>query len=415
MRREAFGAILWNFFGLFCSLLNGILTARLLSPGDRGVLALAITISSMSYVLSSVGTNAAVRTFQPRAEWASFRTYASVSLRLVGLNCVAVVGALVLFCFSGAIPVGFAVCAVIMLLGIANFASSQLLDVLNAIGKTSRSAAVNTSGHAITAVVLLVAFFLHVDNVAVAIGAYLVGFVGRTTISLLLIRLDRGFHSGALAVDHGRLLLRHGLRFWGMSLGQALAFRLDLLLLGVLVSSHTVGIYAVAVTPAALTQVVSNSLGQVVYREAAVRKLGVRRLALWSLAALGMTALYALVLAIAAPWLMPLVFGAEYEASVPIVRVLLLGELALAPYLVISRGLAGYNYPWWASISGIVGSVAMVGAVFILTPGFGVIGAAFGVSIAYSAMLLVAVSGLLRRGIGRRRSLANGSASTVQL
>lgn len=400
MHKQAAGAILWNVLGLFFSLLNGVFTARLLAPGDRGVLALAITISSMSYVLASLGTNAALRTFQPTASWASFRTYAHVSIWLLGLDVVAVGVALVLFVAVGTVAASPWVIAVIFLLGMSNFASSQLLDVLNAVGRTSRSAAVNTVGHGLTAATLLVLFVTHTSTVAAAISAYLVGFIGRTLISLATVRRASDFVPGTLAPDRGRRLLTQGLRFWGMTVGQAVAFRVDLLLLGFIAAPHAIGIYAVAVAPAGLTQVISNSLGQVVYREAAVGRLRLRRLCGWALVAFGVASTYATALAIVAPWLIPLVFGDEYVEAVPVVRVLLLGELALAPYLVLVRALAGYNEPWWASLSGLLGSVIMFGGVALLTPELGVIGAATGVSVAYGTMLLIALFGLVavRRG-----------------
>lgn len=360
----------------------------------------------MSYVLSSAGTNAAVKTFQPTSPWASFRTYAHVSVRLIWLDAVAVGTALGIFVVAGTVPADIWIVAVVILLGLANFASSQLLDVLNAVGRMSRSAAVNTIGHGLTALTLLLLFVTDTTTVAAAIAAYLIGFLGRTWISLAMARRDDDCSAGALAPDGGRQLLSQGLKFWGMTLGQAVAFRIDLLLLGFIASAHAVGIYAVAVTPAGLTQVISNSLSQVVYREAAIGKLRIRRLFAWAFVALCVAGAYATVLAIAAPWVMPLVFGSEYSESVPVVRILLIGEVALAPYLVLVRGLAGYNAPWWASVSGLFGSVVMFGCVAMLTPQFGVIGAAAGVSIAYVLMLLIALVGLafLNRSPGHYRA-----------
>src|SRR5690625_3539688 len=102
-KKQAQMAITWYVVGFGFTFLNGVFTARLLAPDDRGVLATILTISSLSYIMSALGTNTAVRTFQPTDPAASFRAYFRISARLLILNSIVALGIVSWFTFSGTI------------------------------------------------------------------------------------------------------------------------------------------------------------------------------------------------------------------------------------------------------------------------------------------------------------------------
>lgn len=393
--RQSSTATFWNFVGMAIVLVNGIITSRLLAPSDRGALALALTVSSLSYLLSSLGTNVAVRVFQPRQPWASFKTYFHLSAKLLVVDAVVVILIALSFTFFGVVDFSESL-ALIVLLGVTTFVSSQLLDVLNALGLVSRSAFINIVGHFGTLATLgLVYFFGEKDQLNLIFLAYLAGFL--TRVLLLVFALRRGrVPIGTVAPDRGRALVKEGVRFWGINLGQTLTFRADQIVLGLLSTTYALGIYTVATTPASLMQVVSNSVGQMTMREAASGQLTTRRLARAAGVAFFVTATYSVVMWIVAPVLVPFIFGADYVGAVPIVRILLCAELALSPYLVIIRALAGFNRPFMASVAGIAGLPVLIVSMVALVPQYGVIGAAYAVVIAYVFMLTVAMVGVIR-------------------
>src|SRR5699024_2081923 len=179
-----------------------------------------------------------------------------------------------------------------------------------------------------------------------------------------------------------------GSKFWGVNLGQTLTFRADQLLLGALAGVYSVGLYSVAVTPATLMHVISNSIGQVLFRQAAVRSLTVSIYFKAQTAALVVTLAYGIGMWFASPFLIPLVFGSEYTASIGIVRILLVGEIALSFYLIIVRVLAGYDRPKSASWSGFIGLIVMVPLMFLLVPDHGAYGAAVSTVCCYFAMAI---------------------------
>ncbi|WP_343959332.1 oligosaccharide flippase family protein [Yaniella flava] len=393
-RREAFGAILWNFTGMLFSLITGVLTARLLDPDDRGLLALAITVSSVGFLISSMGTNHAVRTFQPKAPWASLRTYLRLTTLLLVLNLIIVSSVLTVFVLVGFTDFSINI-IIISLLGAFTFLGSQMLDLFNAVGRVSLSAFANTIGHFITMVVLVGIYLLDATSHPLmgALCAYVTGFLVRILAMIVFIKRFK-VDLGTVSADKGKSLLRNGIRFWGIGLGQTLTFRSDQLFLGFLSNAYNLGIYAVAVTPASLMQVVSNSIGQVAYREAAAGTMTVQKYKKFLSISLGITLIYGCLIWISAPWLIPFVFGSDYADSVVIVRTLLIAELLLSPYLITVRVLAGYNRPYISSASGILGFVTLAVVLSILVPVHGALGAALGSVVAYGVMLLVVGVGI---------------------
>jgi O-antigen/teichoic acid export membrane protein len=252
----------------------------------------------------------------------------------------------------------------------------------------------NSIGFGVTAAILTLTWLLGCGLLA-AILSYTAGFMARSLIAVGLI--GKGVIDKPTELEPGgtRELLRNGVGLMGMNLGQSITYRLDQYLLAALADTRSVGLYAVATTPASLIQVVSNSVGQVAFRDAAENQFGRRKLLVFVLGAAGVTAAYAAVMYVAAPWLIPWVFGPEYASAVDIVRVLVLAEIALSPYLVLSRAVAGAGHIRLSSWTGVVGMVAMGGFLILFIPGNDGLGAAWACVAGYATMSLFLILGTL--------------------
>lgn len=384
---EILKTIFWNFTGLFASLFTSITVARMLEPGSRGVLALVLTISSLSYLISSFGTSAAVRTFHLKEDWASFRTYFHLSLLLLFINVGIVTLVSSFFILIGSIPFN-EIFFELLVLSIFTFVSGQLFDVLNAIGKVSPAARLNTYGHILTSV-LLVLMYLTFPKLGLqgVISVYIIAFIVRA-IALAFFIWRREVHLGELHNDKGRKLFKNSIRFWGVGLGLNLALRSDQLFLGSMSSNAELGYYAVASTPASLMQVVSNSVGQRIYHHAANDLLKPKSLLLAVMGSTGVTLLYGITLWITAPVLLPYLFGKDFVEAVPILRTLLIAEVLFAPYPIILAALLGLNRARSANIGGIIGIFTMFSLMLVLVPNFGGEGAALSKVVAYACMTL---------------------------
>ncbi|WP_157155340.1 lipopolysaccharide biosynthesis protein [Diaminobutyricimonas sp. LJ205] len=375
------------------SAVTGILTARTLGPEDRGTLALAVSVAGLCVLVGAAGTNVSVRRLLPRgAEGVSQRGYERLSLKLLVPLMVILLGALILL--AGIIDSEFAdpaVAVAFFCFGVSYFLSNQLLDLMNAHGWVSAAARTNALGSIVCMVLVVLATILELGLVAM-IYCYAVSVVVQVALAMSAVARTRtpGRTRGGQWA-----LLTNGARLLGLNLGQSLTYRADTILLGALSTPDSVGHYAVATTPAAILRLPANALGQVSMHDVAssaqhvrvtLRRVLILESILIPVAGLGW---------VAGGWLIPFVYGSEFGTAVDAFRVLLLAELALAPFLVVSRVLAGGGSRLGASVSGTVGAIVLLALCPFLIPPLGASGAAWASVAAYGTMSLASLAFLL--------------------
>ncbi|MDI3196001.1 oligosaccharide flippase family protein [Pseudarthrobacter sp. AL07] len=392
--KEVLGTTIWGVIGLFGALLCGVITARLLLPDDRGALAIVITTVTIVSLVSGLGTNISLRVLLPRDARITLRGYAKTSICLAGIQLVALSCAAYFLLEVINIDMGLGEIVLgILPLGIAAFFANQSSDALSATGHPSRASMANSIGFGVTAVFLILSWLLHF-GLLFAVLAYTAGFITRAVVGMILIDSKHFAEPDDLEPGGTKALVRKGIGLMGMNLGQSIAYRLDQYLLATLADTREVGFYAVATTPASLIQVVSNSIGQVAFRDTAQNQMTRRKLVLFTVGATGVTGIYAGWVYFAAPWLVPFVFGEEYASAIDIVRILALAEIALSPYLVLSRAVAGAGHIRLSSWTGIVGMGAMAFFLVLMIPGNEGSGAAWACVAGYSTMSLFLLSGM---------------------
>lgn len=393
-------SLLGVVFGFGC----GIISARMLGPHDRGALALLITTVGLCGFVSGLGTSVALRVYLMRDPRIQVRSYAHLSVGLAVLQAAVVAGAILALGDLVGLDRNQMRPVLIggILLGVSCFAAQQVMDAFNAIGWPSLSALLNSMGSLMTLVVLLVTWRSH-GGLLSALTAYALGFAAIAVVGLMLYAQ----HATQVPVadpgvrDH-LLLVRRGIPLLGLNLGQSLAFKLDHYFVGAFVGVAAAGVYSVAAAHVAPSQVSSNSIGQVAFRDAAQDNLPNRKLLWMVFAAMSVAGGCAVALWVAAPWFIPTVFGQAFQGSVPLIRILMIGQLVLAPYLILSRAFTGRGSPLISSGSGILLLVLLSGSLAVLTPRYGATGAAWASVLAPAgASLILAL--LLKTRIGQPR------------
>lgn len=392
---EVLGTTGWGIIGLAGALLCGIITARMLLPEDRGVLSILITTATIVSLVSGLGTNISLRVLLPRDSRVTLRRYVRISILLAGVQLVFLVG--ISFFMLGVLGITIGIGSVLssfIPLGLAAFFANQSSDALSATGRPSRASKANTIGFAVTATCLFVFWNLEFGVIA-AVAAYTAGFATRTLIGVWMI--ERQYFKEAPDLQPGgtAVLVRQGVALLGMNLGQSVAYRLDQYVIATLTNTKEVGLYAVATTPASLIQVVSNSIGQVAFRDSALENFGRNKALLFTLGATAVTGIYAGFLYWSAPMLIPFVFGSEYTEAVSMVQILAIAEVVLAPYLVMSRAAVGAGHVKLSSLTGVVGMIAIALFLILFIPGNGGVGAAWACFAGYGSMTLFLLGGLL--------------------
>jgi O-antigen/teichoic acid export membrane protein len=187
--------------------------------------------------------------------------------------------------------------------------------------------------------------------------------------------------------------------------------RLDQLLMAGLVPAHELGLYAVAVTAASFTAVVSQALNVLVLPlVAGGNRHSVRRITRITLLGVGLASG---VLAMVAPWIIPLLFGTAFAASVPLVQVLVIGTTVLAGNGVLSSALNGDGHPGDTALAHGIGCALTIPALLIVLPRWGATGAAV-VSVAcYGIVFGILLLQACRRLGGRLRDYLRPTRADV--
>jgi O-antigen/teichoic acid export membrane protein len=201
----------------------------------------------------------------------------------------------------------------------------------------------------------------------------------------------------------GREVLHYGLRSHIGNLTPIDSMQLDLLLVTLLLSPHQAGLYTVAASAAAVVRVQGTALGLVglpaVAREP--RREDARRIAaslVRSTLLVGL--LSAVVIAVGAPVLIRLIYGAPYVPATGVVRLLVFGIVLASVRQVAGDCLRGLGRPGAASVAE-VSSWAVGGPLALVAiPTLGSMGAALAVIGSYGAALAVCLRYLRAEGAG---------------
>ena len=240
-------------------------------------------------------------------------------------------------------------------------------------------------------------YALGILSVNSAVGWWLAGQTLETVLLAWYVqRRLAGF--GRPDLHLARNSLRFGLRAHPgrvMLLGN---YRLDQWLLGAIAGPTELGVYSVAVAwaealwylPTALAAVQRPDLVRAVKDEALRISARIFR------AAMLVTAVCAVVMIVAAPFLCVTIFGEEFSGSVNMLRVLVLAAFGVAAVKLLGSALVTQGRPGLQSVAIGFGFVLSVALDIVLIPPFGGQGAAFAAAIAHTTAGLVVATIFLR-------------------
>jgi O-antigen/teichoic acid export membrane protein len=189
--------------------------------------------------------------------------------------------------------------------------------------------------------------------------------------------------------DPGLLIeaVRFGSRAWVGSLARFLNFRTDQILLGLIASEAALGVYAVAVNASEVLLYLPAATATALLPIAARTEAGLRtEQALRAFRSAAVVTFGAgLAAAALGPLLLPVIFGAPFEASVTPFLWLLPGALGFTAMVVFSNALVADSSPGLSSVGPLVSLVVGIGLDLLLIPRFGAAGAAAAASAAFLA------------------------------
>ncbi|UCC69623.1 MAG: polysaccharide biosynthesis C-terminal domain-containing protein [Armatimonadota bacterium] len=388
MRADAASVLAAQVVALTAGLASSIITARVLGPSGRGIFALVtlwVSLFALAVPLSS-GYGLIYNIRRSRATFSQALSGAVGLAALLGAIAagLAVAAALAFSrTFLSDVPLGYVVLGAAALPAAVFNGLSGL--ALTGAGRVRQASAIAAAGSAI-AVLLLAAFLLvlHLGVWGAVLASSLASLLA-AAITLVWLRSD--VHLAAVAQPAlWRSSVRFGLKLHGGTVAQWANYSLDRFLINIYLGPGAVGIYAVAAALAERLWMLPGAVGASLFsrtggdaqNDAEITARACRS-TVWLMAGA------CLVLGVAAPFVIPVVFGADFAAASTPLRVLLPGVLLLSAGKTVVPYITNHNRPWtgtWISLISL-GSTLILNV--LLIPRLGIVGSALASTIAYGA------------------------------
>ena len=395
-RGESVFVSLARLFSAGSFLLIAVTSARHLGPIGRGEIVFVMTVCVLGSEFVSLGVNVSGRIHILRRTGVKVEDCLGLTVVLAGVQAllmVLVLGVVGVTMIEISIPTYI----LGVFSGVTMFVSHMLIDAAFALRRTLETGVRDLliGITPLVPVVILTMFGGLSVEVVVGLtglayligGGYLWGVVRRRTGP---VRFSR---------RAWRLILRNGLPVLGGSFGQALAFRADRLILGVLAASAALGIFSVAATTAELPRLLLLPVTQILTNRVAAGEISVGSVtSLVARLILGYAVFMVAVGAVGASLVLPIV-GDGFEAVRNSIAVLALGEAFLGIYFVSVAVLTGLGRFQLLPLPAIGGAAVILVTDIFVVPDHGALGAAWVRVVGFAVM---GILGLMSMSIALR-------------
>lgn len=385
------GAALLGIVGSVFDGLTAILTSRVLGPEGRGVYAVTLTVAAFAAVTACLGVTTAARVLlassPPRVTMGQYLGAAPLHVIGGAVTGLLVTAGLVL----GVLRTGSWVLVVSGATVAAGLTMSAFVfDGLHAVGRHKRATGTNTIGSLVALVGSAVLAAAGQNAASGYLLALSLSLVVQVVVGVaFLYRAVDPFSKYSWKAH--RLLLRSGISALPYLSSTLVTFRLDRYLVASLASVGSAGIYSVAATMAEAVRQLPNALGQVLLFGQASGRISFRLERRARASMIAMVSITMLVIGVTAEPLVRGLFGSEFSAAVGPLRILLLGEVFMAVWLLDSRLLIGAGRLGSASATTMLSAGILLVGDLILIPLFGIEGAATASALAYASAMGAAI------------------------
>ncbi|MET8836606.1 O-antigen ligase family protein [Micromonospora sp. NPDC004540] len=391
---------------LLISLAAGILSARSLGPHDRGLLAVSIAAGAVFSTVGAVGLDTANLRLAGRSSGHHRHAFrASIRYALLAGTALAGAWAAAGLLLGPGVRLGLepatfalalALCPVVLL--------SALLGSVE-IGR-GRSAGYNLVVVAALAVYLAGLGGLVVAGRVSALTALAAYGVGQVAGLVALIWRSRP-ESGDRRVGDVMEYRSSARRAYLPNLAQFGMIRLQVPVIQLLVGASAVGVYSVALSLAEVLLIIPIAVSLVLIPPVANGQADWRSVVRLGGRTLLVTSVGAAALALAAPYVVPLLYGHEFDGAVATVWALLPGVAVFALARVGQSYLTATDRPAATVVAAVAATAVGLAAMAVLVPRLDAVGAGLAGSAGYLVYAAVIAPAFLRadpRRVARRRA-----------
>lgn len=369
------------------NLATGVLTARYLGPGGRGEMsALTIWPLFLGGLVTFGMPSALTYNFRRHPEKQSqlFGT-ALLSSLVIGL-LVAIVGALVIPYWMEQYPLHIIRAAQLLMLSSPIVLMNAICEpVLEVRDEFFIANALRFAIPVLTLLTLLgLAFTETMTPVRAALAYVAAGVVIFWPLTHLWRRLQPNLDDLRTSVA---LLLRYGVRSWGINVLGTLSAHLDRALVVGILAPGAMGVYVVALSAAGALSVVRNAIQAVLFPKAASRPL--REVISMTGRAVRfnvvLTAMGAGALFLTGPFLLRVVYGPDFVEGAVVLRILAAEVFFSSTTMVLAQAFMAIDRPGVVTTTQGIGVLLSIPLLAILVPKYGLTGA--GIALLISAVI----------------------------
>lgn len=385
------------------NLASGLLAARLLLPEGRGALAIAILWPTTLAYLLLLGLSDAVTYYSANRQEDPQRVFGAALWLGLSLSAIAMLAGHWIV-----VPLAYAhydlatrelASALLWLipLHILGLVFQEMLRGHHRMGAWNALRVTLGVGYVVFILLVLASGPATVDGFGLA---YLASHVP-PLLGALALCIGAGWAGWRLHAATARRLLGYGARVHVGAVVAMLNGRIDQMVIAWALNEALMGLYVVAVTVSQITATLANSITMVAWPRAAAASAADRPQVIGRFLRLTLVLMVAttVVLFVAAPWLIALLFGPAFVEATPVVRVLLLGALPIAIKEFFVLAFKAYDRALAISKGELVTLVINAVLLAALIPPFGLLGAAA----AYAAarwIVVLYLAWLMRRELG---------------
>jgi O-antigen/teichoic acid export membrane protein len=364
------GSITTGAMGQVVLVASGVVVARVLGPENRGVLALVFLLSAIATQLGSLGVPLSVtywiasEEMGPRSLLRGLRGFRNLQLVVT----LGVQAGLILVVLEPRSPAGFMWVGFLSLAATASGLSQMyglaVLQGLRRFGAFNALRLLNGALYVVGVIGLWAMDQATLTSITlVVIGTSVIG----AGVTWLVVMRGEPLADESDEVATVRMV-SFGLRSLFGSSPPVESFRLDQLLVGLILTPVALGYYIVALAFTNLTRFIGQSIGMVTYPRVAAADNGSSQLriirqdfALGVAVCGGLTV--ALVLAV--PWLLPFFFGSDFNPAGAAARILLVGAFFASIRRILVDGTRGSGWAMWGSTAELLTLLALPAAVLV--------------------------------------------------
>ena len=417
--REMAGVAVANALIALLGFCTGILSARLLGRRGRGELAAIQTWPGFIGLIAHMGMHEAV-VYYGGKDPSRARTYAASAVALALIADVPLVIAgyfampLLLSAQNSSIIFAARVYLLFPFLIVCYGIPTASLRAVQAFGPWNQIRI--APGLGLVGVLLLAWLTGFITPAIIAFGILAFNFV---LIAQTLLLVSRHVE-GRFVPDRSywRPLLAYGLPCVFASMPQMLNFRLDQMLMTSIVAPGELGLYVVAVAWSGASSPLLGAISAVLFPRIASEPDPGERSRIFAYVvrnSLVMAVLLSILVFVATPWAVPLLFGKSFAGSIPSALILVPAASVSAFNWILEEGIRGLGYPvavTWSEVGGLLVTAILLAV--LLRP-FGIVGAAIASLCAYSAVsVLLLFQARALTGIGLTQLVMPGREELVK-